>query len=77
METSTQGIVTGEVCGPERIQIDGFQAIYNEVSFVEMNPKDGEYELLIGYLVLQQSQARVDVPGHRLVTMKHVDLKPI
>src|SRR2546421_9255093 len=29
LETATQEIVTGEVCGPVRIQIEGFPAIYN------------------------------------------------
>jgi len=75
LETATQAIVIGEVCGPVRIQIEGFPAIYNEVSFVEMNPEDGEYEPLIGYLVLEQSQAGVDMLGHRLITIKHMDLK--
>jgi len=55
LETATQAIV-GEVCGPVRIQILGSPAIYNEVSFVEMTPEDGEYEPLIGYLVLEQSR---------------------
>ncbi len=75
LETATQEILTGEVCGPVRIQIEGFPAIYSEVSFVEMKPEDGEYEPLIGYLVLEQSQAGVDILGHRLVKIKHMDLK--
>ena len=75
LETATQEILTGEVCGPVRIQIEGFPAIYSEVSFVDMTPDDGEYEPLIGYLVLEQSQAGVDILGHRLVKIKHMDLK--
>jgi predicted aspartyl protease len=75
LETATQEILTGEVCGPVRIQIEGFPAIYSEVSFVDMRPEDGEYEPLIGYLVLEQSQAGVDILGHRLVKIKHMDLK--
>ena len=75
VETATQDILTAEVCGPIRIQIEGFPAIYTEVSFVEMRPEDGEYEPLIGYLVLEQSQAGVDILGHRLVKIKHMDLK--
>ena len=75
LETATQEILTGEVCGPVRIQIEGFPAVYNEVSFVDMNPQDGGYEPLIGYLVLEQSQAGVDMLGHRLVPIKHMDLK--
>jgi predicted aspartyl protease len=74
METATQEILTGEVCGPVRIQIEGFRPIFNEVAFVEMKPADGDYEPLIGYIVLEQSQAAVDMLGHRLVP-KHMDLK--
>jgi predicted aspartyl protease len=75
METATQQTIRGEVCGPVRIQIEGFRPIYSEVSFVDMTPEDGEFEPLIGYLVLEQSQAGVDVIGHRLVHIKHMDLK--
>src|SRR6266566_4787028 len=75
VETATQERVTAEVCGPVRIQIEGFRAILNEVAFVEMKPADGEYEPLIGYIVLEQSLAAVDMLGHRLVSVKHMDLK--
>ena len=75
LETATQTIVAGEICGPVRIQVEGFRPIYNEVLFVEMDPADGEYEPLIGYLVLEQSQAGVDMLGHRLIPIKHMDLK--
>jgi predicted aspartyl protease len=75
VETATQETVIAEVCGPVRIQIEGFRPIFNEVAFVEMKPGDGEYEPLIGYIVLEQSQAGVDMLGHRLVPIKHMDLK--
>jgi len=75
VETATQEIVTAEVCGPVRIQIEGFRPIFNEVAFVEMKPEDGNYEPLIGYIVLEQSQAAVDMLGDRLVPIKHMDLK--
>jgi len=75
IETATQQTIKGEVCGPVRIQIEGFRPIYSEVSFVNMQPEDGEHEPLIGYLALQQSQAPVDILGHRLVHIKHMDLK--
>jgi predicted aspartyl protease len=75
VETDTQETVTAEVCGPVRIQIEGFRHILNEVAFVEMNPDEGEYEPLIGYIVLEQSLAGVDMLGHRLVPIKHLDLK--
>jgi hypothetical protein len=75
VETSTQGTLRCKVCGPVRIQIEGFRPIFNEVAFVEMKPADGEYEPLIGYIVLEQSQAAVEMLGHRLVPVKHMDLK--
>ncbi len=77
LETGTQGKLKGEVCGPVRIQIEGFRPIFNEVAFVEMKPADGQYEPLIGYIVLEQSQAAVDILGHRLVPIKHMDLKSL
>jgi predicted aspartyl protease len=75
METATQETIKGEVCGPVRIQIEGFRPIYSEVLFAELKPENGEYEPLLGHLVLAHSQAGVDVLGHRLVHIKHIDLK--
>jgi predicted aspartyl protease len=75
VETATQEAVKAEVCGPVRIQIAGFRAILNEVAFVDMQPADGEYEPLIGYIVLEQSLAGVDMIGHRLIPIKYLDLK--
>jgi hypothetical protein len=49
--------------------------IYNEVLFVPMEPENGIYEPLIGYIPLEQSQAGVDMVGHRLVHVKRMDLK--
>ena len=75
LEAATQTRVEGVVCGPVRIQIEGFRPISSEVVFVDMEPEDGEYEPLIGYIVLEQSQAAVDILGHRLVHVKRLDLK--
>ncbi len=75
LETATQETIKGEVCGPVRIQVEGFRPIFNEVAFVDMKPADGNYEPLIGYIVLEQSQAAVDMLGHRLIPIKHMDLK--
>ena len=75
VETATQETVQGLVCGPVRIQIEGFRPVYSEVLFVEMRPADGAYEPLIGYIILEQSQAAVDMLGHRLVHVRRLDLK--
>jgi len=75
LETATQETVGGEVCGPVRIQIERFRPIYNEVLFLDMKPENGEYEPLIGYVILEQSQAALDMLGHRLVPVKRMDLK--
>ena len=75
VETAAQETVRGEVCGPVRIEIEGFRPIYSEVLFIGMHPEDGVYEALVGYLPLEQSQAAVDMLGHRLVHARRVDLK--
>jgi predicted aspartyl protease len=75
VETATQAVEPGTICGPVQIQIEGFRPIFTEVLFVEMKPEDGVYDPVIGYLVLEQSQAAVDILGDRLVHVRHVDLK--
>ena len=40
-----------------------------------MKPVDGIYEPLIGYIVLEQAQAAVDMLGHRLLHVRKADLK--
>ena len=75
METADQRVLRGEVCGPARIQIEGFDIIFNEVTFIDMAASNGGYEPLLGYIILEQSRAAVDMVGHRLVPVKHADLK--
>jgi hypothetical protein len=75
LETATQATAEGSVCGPVRLQIEGFRPIFTEVMFIEMQPENGNYEPLIGYIPLEQSQAAVDMLGHRLVQVKRLDLK--
>ncbi len=75
LEMATQATVSGEVCGPVRIQVEGFPPIFGEVLFVAMSPDDGTYEPLLGYIILEQSQATVDMLGHRLIHVKRMDLK--
>ena len=75
LELANQTPRLGAVCGPVRIQIEGFRPVFSEVLFVDMTPEDGQYEPLTGYIVLEQSQAAVDMLGHRLVQVKRLDLK--
>ncbi len=75
VETADQRAIQGVVCGPVRIQIEGFRPIYSEVLFVEMAPAHGVYEPLVGYIVLEQCQAAVDMLGHRLIRTRRLDLK--
>ncbi len=74
-EPAMQHLTQGQVCGPVRLQIEGFPPVFAEVLFVDMEPVGRDYEPLIGYLPLEASQAAVDILGHRLVFVKHVDLK--
>jgi hypothetical protein len=75
LETLTRGTIRGEVYGPVRIQIEGFRPIYSEVSFADTKTEGDEREPLVGHIPLAQSQAAVDILGHRLVRIKHMDLK--
>jgi predicted aspartyl protease len=74
-ETATQDLVKAPVCGPVEIRVEGFPPVYGEVLFLEMRPADGIYEPLLGYIVLEQCQAAVDMLGIRLVHLKKTDLK--
>jgi predicted aspartyl protease len=75
VETATQETVEGEICGPVRIEVEGFRPIHSEVLFLDMKPANGAYEPLVGYIVLEQCQAAVDMLGHRLIPGKAIDAK--
>ena len=75
VETATQPVVTGDICGPVLLRLERFRPVLAEVLFIEMDPSDGQYEPLIGYIPLEQAQAAVDLVGHRLVKVSRVDLK--
>ena len=55
--------------------MEGFRPVHGEVMFVDMHPEDGQDEPLLGYIVLEAIPAAVDMLGHRLVGVKHLDLK--
>ena len=74
-ETADQHQIQTEIAGPFLIGLEGFDPVNGEIMFVDMNPPDGKYEPLIGYLVLEAIPVAVDLLGHRLVEVKHLDLK--
>ena len=48
----------------------------NEVIFMGEEEGHGEVqEPLLGYVILAQAQAAVDMLGHRLVPVRYIDLK--
>lgn len=75
LETADHRVLSGEICGPVRIRIDGFDAVAGEVIFRDMEAEEGCGEPLIGYITLEQSGVVVDMVGHRLVRLPHLDLK--
>ena len=78
LQLANQDIVEGEACWPVEIEIEGFRPVSNEVVFVDMVPGNtpGEQPTpLLGYVVLEQAQAAVDMIGHRLVPVPYLDLK--
>jgi hypothetical protein len=78
VERADQRVVTSEICGPARIQLDGFRWVTGEVIFVDMEPgPGGRFEPLVGYHVLESCNAMVDMVRHRLVARKHYHLKRV
>ena len=78
LQLANQEVLRGEACWPVEIRIDGFRPVSNEVVFVDMGSEDeGEYEPLLGYVILEQAQAAVDMLGHRLVPVKYIDMKSV
>ena len=77
LQTATQEIVKGTICGPAKIKIEGFRVIYSGILFLNMTPDDGEYEPLLGYIALEQCGAAVDRVGHRLLPVKYMDVKSL
>jgi len=75
VETADQSVVAGDICGPVVLRFGRFRPVVAEALFIEMEPVDGRYEALIGYIPLEQAQAVVDLSGHRLAKVDHVDLK--
>lgn len=69
-------VVTGEACWPVVIEIEGFRRVSNEVIFLDSQTEEGGVEEpLLGYVILEQAQAAVDMVGHRLVPVRYIDLK--
>ena len=76
LQMANQDVVRGEACWPVEIKIEGFRPVSNEVIFVDMAGDDGpDFEPLLGYVILEQAQAAVDMLGHRLVPVKYIDMK--
>lgn len=76
LQLANGDVVSGEVCAPVLIEIEGFRPVYNEVVFLESGAGNGEVEEpLLGYVILTQARAAVDMVGHRLVPVRYIDLK--
>ena len=75
VETATQAVVSGDICGPILLRMGDFRPVLTEAHFIEMEPAEGRYEPLIGYIPLEQAQAVVDMAGRRLAKFGRVDLK--
>ncbi|HJQ83794.1 MAG TPA: aspartyl protease family protein [Candidatus Binatia bacterium] len=76
VETGDQRVVGAEVRGPVRIQVAGFRRFVGEAVFVDMAPgRDGRYEALVGYTVLELCGAVIDAVTHRLVARRWYEAK--
>lgn len=75
MNLADQSPIQGSVCGPVRISLEGFEPVFSEIIFMDMKTDRGTYEPIIGYILLEQCQAAVDMLGHRLIPVKYLDMK--
>ena len=76
LQLANREVLKGEACWPVETKVDGFRPVANEVVFVDMGMDEEEdYEPLLGYVILEQAQAAVDMLGHRLVPVKYIDMK--
>ena len=56
---ANKDVIEGDVAGPIEIQIEGFDPVFSEALFVEMQPAaSGAYEPLIGYTPLEHGRGR-------------------
>ena len=82
LQLANQEVIRGEACGPVEIRIHGFRPVWNEAIFTAAKggaeSEDGaDVEPLLGYVVLEQAQAAVDMLGHRLVPVRYIDMKSL
>jgi hypothetical protein len=75
LELADQTPARGELCGPVRIQIAGFDAIAGKVLFLDDEGGARWFEPLVGYITLEQANAAVDMLRHRLFKQPTVDMK--
>lgn len=76
VETATGELRKAEIYGAVRVKVANFREVISEVLFIEMEANvDGEYEPLLGYLILEAIPVAVDMLGHRLVKVRALDLK--
>ena len=75
LQLANQEVVRGEACWPVEIEIDGFRPISNEVIFLDCLNDEDDFEPLLGYVILGQAQAAVDMLGHCLVPVRYIDMK--
>lgn len=77
LQQADGSVVRGEACWPVEIRIEGFRPVSNEVIFVGTDTGGDAVneEPLLGYVILEQAQAAVDMLGHRLVPVRHIDMK--
>ncbi len=76
VEMGTGEIRKAEIYAAVSIKVANFREVVSEVLFIDMEKNEvGEYEPLVGYLVLEAIPVAVDMLGHRLVKVRALDLK--
>ncbi len=78
LELADQRVVTAEVRGPVRIQLEGFRRVIGEVVFADMQARpDGSFEPLVGCTVLELCNVVIDMRRRCLVARRYYPLKAL
>lgn len=62
-----QRVIEAQSCGPVRVDILGFHPIVTPLTFLPLEPEEGDYLAILGFIPLEQAGAAVDCLNQRLI----------
>lgn len=77
VELGDQSDVQGFICGPLYIEFPGYRPTSGEALFLDMKTVDGVYEILVGFIPLEQANIVVDPVNQRLISGRAIPVKSV